>query len=348
MAPQRRKMRAPKVIQLDRTIELRNRDLLAMNSGYKDRMKDEWKRIAVGKNTAQAKKNADYWLLGKGIGGVGNPIGRGGIKGPLADMWCGDSLYLMLTGKDRVTKGTKRESDEEAEPSTPDRRVRPRLDNDAPAFREGDDTIMQNYDELEVGREAQKALEDVSSAMPWNVSASIRGSSVARAAGSIAGLPGSAAGSRTRRGSRMISASPLIGRDVLSGAGDGLSSDPAPFNDYGDLPEEEDFELYGAAAAVDTQTAGNSQWQKAVLDRESNNFLDFISNAINDKRVTAQADVLDVDDITDIELEELLPVENNSRTVAAQALLHVLTLGTKHLIRATQDKPFSAITLQPL
>jgi hypothetical protein len=253
----------------------------------------------------------------------------------------------MLTGKDRFPTGTKRESEGEGEVSTPGRRVRQRLEDDGPLFQDGDEIIMRDFDELEVGREGQEPLEDIPSAMPWNVSASIRGSSVARAAASIAGLPGSTAGSLTRRGSRMVSASPLVGRGPLNGAaGDPSSPGPAPFNDYGQAIDEEFIELYGAAAGVDTQIGAESQWQKDVLDRESNNFLDFIGNAINDKRVAADADTFGSDEIADVDFEELLPLESNSRTVAAQALLHVLTLGTKHLIRATQKEPFSAIALQ--
>ena len=340
-APQRRKARAPKIIALDRNIELRNRDLLAMNNGYLDHMAEDWKRVATGKNTAQAKKNADFWLLGRGIGNVGVPLTHGGIQGPLAEMWSGDNLYHMLTGIDRVRKGKKRKSEDEA--STPERRVRPRLvDIEAPQFENGDETIMRDYDELEVGRQGQEPLEDISSAMPWNVSASVRGSSVARAPGTIAG---SAAGSLTRRGSRMVSASPLVGRGLPSGGAEGFTSDPAPFMDYGDPIDTDQFELYGPGAGVNTQTAGESQWQKDVLDKESNNFLDFISNAIEEKRGVAAAEE-EVDQVDEVEFAELLLEESNSKTVAAQALLHVLTLGTKNLIKATQHEPFAAISLQ--
>jgi hypothetical protein len=339
-APQRRRTRVPKVIPLDRNIELRNRDLLAMNTDYTAHMTDDWERIAASKNTAQAKKNAEYYVLGRGIAGVGDGIGRFGIKGPLAEMWSGDNLYLMLTGHERGTKGKKRESEDED--SGAERRVRPRLDGNEPIYQPGDDTLMGNY-ELEVGREGQEPLEDVSSAMPWNISASIRGSSVARAP---TGLPGSAAGSLTRRGSRIVSASPLVGRGLQEGAAQGLTSDPAEFNDFGGLLGEDDFELYGPGAGVDTQTAGQSQWQKAVLDRESNNFLDFLGNAIDEKRNNAVIVGMDMEDVNGVEFEELLPPEDNSRTVAAQALLHVLTLGTKFLILVAQVEAFGAIALE--
>jgi hypothetical protein len=340
-APQRRKTRVPKVIPLDRNIELRNRDLLAMNTGYTTHMAEDWKRITTSKATVQAKKNADYWLLGKGIAGVGDGLGRFGTRGPLAEMWSGDNLYLILTGRERIAKGKKRES--EGEDSGVERRVRPRLDDDQPDFLRGDDTLMGEY-EMEVGREGQEPLEDISSVMPWNISASIRGSSVARAAAGVAGFPGAVAGSLTRHGGRIVSASPLLERGVP--AAEGLTSDAAGFNDFGGLVGEDEFEIYGPGAGVDTQTAGQSQWQKAVLDLESNNFLDFFGNAVDEKRATAETAGLDTEDINDIEFEELLPPETNSRTVAAQAFLHVLTLGTKNLIRVTQNEAFFSIALR--
>jgi hypothetical protein len=346
MAPQRRKIRMPKAIPLDRNIELRNRDLLAMNTGYTAHMAEDWKRIAVSKATAQAKQNANYWLLGKGITGVGDGLGRNGIKGPLAEMWSGDNLYLILTGRKRVTKGKKREGEDED--TVTERRVRPRLDfdGDRPAF-QLDDTLMRDY-ELEVGREGQEPLEDISSAMPWNISASIRGSSVTRAIRAATGIPGSIASSLTYRSNRIVNASPVIDHGATSGLGaaEGLSSDTAGFADLSGLVGEDEFELYGPAAGVNTQITGQSQWQKATLDRESNNFLDFIANAVDEKRTSADAAGLDAQGLNDIEFEELLPPQSHSRTVAAQALLHVLTLGTKKLIQATQKEPFASIALE--
>lgn len=345
-APARRKTRIPKVLAIDSNIELRNRDLLAMNTGYLSNMAEDWKRITTAKTTTQAKKNAEYWVLGRGIGGVGGGLGRSGIKGPLAEMWSGDALYFWVTGRERhgETKGKKRESEDDG--TEEERRVRPRLGDDqfaAGGLQGGDDTMMQDYNDLEVGREAQAPLEDISSAMPWNISASIRGSSLTR------GAAGSAAGSLTRRGSRMVSASPLVGRDrsapfeAMPDVG-GLTSDPFMGDDLGGLVGEEDFELYGPGAAVDTQTAAQSQWQKAILDRESNNFFEFIGAAIEEKQAAGDDGDADVS----IEFSELLSPENNSRTVAAQALLHVLTLGTKNLIRAHQAEPFAAIELRAL
>src|SRR4051812_28652399 len=45
----------------------------------------------------------------------------------------------------------------------------------------------------------------------------------------------------------------------------------------------EDFEMFGPAAAVDTQTAGTSQWVRQALDTESNNFFEYLKNSIYER-----------------------------------------------------------------
>ena len=224
---------------------------------------------------------------------------------------------------------------------------------------------------VEVGRHAQAPLEDPS--FPWNVSASARGSqhgSIARGRGfasSIGGFPTSAGppsslpvsggigpGSLDRRASRIISASPLVGRgperysslelpireddDELL-AGRLISSDQA----------FDDFQLYGPAANVDTQTAAQSQWMKATLDQQASNFLDFVKAEISAIPSTAdkEEDELSVDARPKglLLFEDLLPPIKNSKIVAAQALHHILALASKSLIHVRQDSPYGPIDL---
>ncbi|TAQ89863.1 hypothetical protein B7494_g1836 [Chlorociboria aeruginascens] len=208
---------------------------------------------------------------------------------------------------------------------------------------------------VEVGRDAEEALPDYpSSAMPWNVSASLH--SHQRGASSSAKGPGF--GSQLRGSARRHpSASPLIGR------GSNLPGDLERFNQsqdnapvmFGRDDEEDDdvilrrgasrvpmsgsqtaqeFELYGPAAAVDTQTAGASQWVREALDKESNNFLEFVRNTINEK--TAD-ELVDEEEEKFVTFEELFNPDKNSRIVAAQAFHHVLTMATKNKIWVEQD-----------
>ncbi|TLD23568.1 hypothetical protein E2P81_ATG08912 [Venturia nashicola] len=353
-APQRRR-RDPKVIKADSKIELRNRELLAMNNDYLINMTNDLARSHTLRTSQQAKKNASYWLLGRGLGDVGSGLGHAKAKGPLAEIFSGASLYQWITGSLPSLAGQKRESDPE-DTTDSERQKRLRLDEEDQLGRAEqadvemmDDGYVFQGDDTELARDQPSALEDIHSAMPWNIVSSVRGSSVNRAQALV---PSSAAGTLSRRGSRMVSASPLVGRGratTLEGLDDANpTSDAAMLHSMGagDFPDE-DFERYGPGAAVDTQTAAQSSWQKAALDKESNNFYDFIEKAIEEKR-DAAAEALDLPAegvVEEVGFEELLRPEANSIIVAAQGLLHVLTLATKNLIRVTQEKHYGDIRM---
>jgi hypothetical protein len=121
---------------------------------------------------------------------------------------------------------------------------------------------------------------------------------------------------------------------------------------------EKEFELFGAAAAVDTQTAGTSQWVREALDKESNNFFEFVRNTISEKAGDELGD--DLDELASgmagagrenfVTFEELFIPEQNSRVVAAQAFYHVLSLATKGRVWVEQSigvdlEPFGEIRL---
>ncbi|QDS70385.1 hypothetical protein FKW77_009222 [Venturia effusa] len=366
-APQRRR-RDPKVIKADTKIELRSRELLAMNNDYLVNMTNDSARSQAHRISQQAKKNADYWILGRGLGNVGSGLGYTKAKGPLADVFSGPSLYQWITGNQAEMAGQKRESDPE-ETTDSDRQKRPRLNEEDQVGRAEqadmgmmDDGYLFQGDDTELARDQPPALEDTHSAMPWNILSSIRGSSVNnRAQTGNPGISGSAAGSLSRRGSRMVSASPLVGRGRPSPllAEDLDNADPT--SDAGllhsmgavDFFDDEEFERFGPGAAVDTQTAALSEWQDAALDRESGNFFEFVENALMEKRGVAAGtrdEVGDDDDVGEsggeVGFEELLRPEVNSVVVAAQGLLHVLTLATKNLIRVEQEVQYGDIRMR--
>lgn len=112
----------------------------------------------------------------------------------------------------------------------------------------------------------------------------------------------------------------------------------------------EEFELFGLAAGVDTQTAAQSQWQRAVLNGESLHFLEFVQTAVDELDQTRAQAVAGDEDAESLEgtinFETLLPPADHTRIVAAQALLHVLALGTKSLLSTQQDNAFGPITMQ--
>lgn len=206
--------------------------------------------------------------------------------------------------------------------------------------------------------------------MPWNISSAIgsRQGSIARGrgfAGSIGGFPSSAgapgslppvggAGSLDRRAGRIPSASPLVGRGPQRYS----SLEIPPGEDDDELlggrhiPDDQavdDFQLYGPAAAVDTQTAGQSQWMRATLNQEANNFLEFVKAEITATPAHASddEDELSGDGLSrsSVSFERLLPPTQHSKIVAAQALHHLLALATKSLITVRQDSPYGSIDL---
>lgn len=151
---------------------------------------------------------------------------------------------------------------------------------------------------------------------------------------------------RNRRASRIASASPLRGRGLelynplelptQEDDEDEFLGDPNLSNSK----MLSDFQLYGPAAGVSTQTAAESQWIRATLDHESNNFLEFLKFEIAGKDSNeGERSVL---------FEELLPPPQHTNIVAAQALHHVLALATKGLIRVKQDEHYGPIALSLL
>jgi len=118
------------------------------------------------------------------------------------------------------------------------------------------------------------------------------------------------------------------------------------------MPEDEaaydEFELFGRAANVSTQTAGDSQWLQETLEEESGNFLHFVKAALRARKQTDAAGTLDEADEGDAEhagisFDTLLPPATNTRVVAAQGLLHTLSLASKGLLVVQQEEAFSAL-----
>lgn len=368
-----RRVRVPKVhkVPLDHTTQLSNRELSARDKSYLENMRAACHQKQTVKLNALAKKNAEYWVLGDSDAFFGQ-----GIRGPL-DLFTGARLFEAFTGIKLASAGGQKRAREEAtgeaSPHT-GRRVRSRTAEDSPVDEiargindDNDFLLLNNHDDtIEQGREAPSPLDErqASSIFPWNQSAaggSRRLTDAAHAASASVGTGGGGTqlDKALRRASRLTSASPLTGRggmlDPAATAAALDDNDPLLLDDSdyamgGDLTNTQEFELFGNAAGVDTQTAEQSQWQRATLVGESANFLEFVRNAIEQAdghRVAGDNDDDDEDDDEggSVEFETLLPV-NQSRIVAAQGFLHVLTLGTRGLIGVEQGEGFGGIELR--
>ena len=182
--------------------------------------------------------------------------------------------------------------------------------------------------------------------------------------------PGSLGG----RGSRITSASPLTGRgghrysslEAPIGDGEDFSGPARSASDEAyqafDNDDYDSFQLHGPGAGIGTQTVAQSQWMTATLDREANNFLEFVKAeiaALQPPAPEAEGAIGDVDEDDELspsapaapksglDFEQLLPPGQHSAIVAAQALHHVLALATKGLVDVEQQQkePFAAIRL---
>ena len=239
-----------------------------------------------------------------------------------------------------------------------------------------------SFQNVEIGREAFPPLEDQSTEMPWNLHSSIHGSRAGslplqiRGRGTSSGLgsfptplgmggASSLPSKRTslagilqqqRRASRLASASPLFDRggSEIPRAGSALpGSDEEDDLARGIHDDDDDFQLYGPAAAVNTQTAAQSQWMRVALNQESTNFLGFVRAEIV-TRMTASAEEqgIEVDELAEddagktVTFAGLLPPGEHSTLVAAQAFHHVLTLASKGLITTQQDEGSGEIEMQ--
>lgn len=351
-APQRKK-RQPKTIELDRTTSLHNRDLNEWSTNYLDRMHEQSRAKQAGKLAAQAKKNAEHWFLG-----AGSLLGQG-MRGPL-ELLSTVQMLEIFTGVDILNPGKKRSREgDDSSGSNKQSRGGPSPDQIARGVDDGrgcqydDDMPMINDETIEQGREAPTPLDDrhLSNLFPWNQSAGSRQPADSNVTSTSFGGGGIRPNVAGRRGSRLTTASPLVGRgsvvpdinnDVFQFGGSDIA--------MGGSTSEDEFELFGPAAQVDTQTAAQSQWQRVVLGAESANFLTFVQTAIDDADIARQnAAAGDEEDEAlegSVDFETILSSESNSQIVAAQAFLHVLALGTKGLIKVAQDEHYGPLSMR--
>lgn len=130
-APLQSRRRAPKILEKDETQELRNSDLAEWNNNYLTNMASVARSRQHYKVNAQAKKNAVFWVMGAGIGGVGSGLGISKLDNPL-DMFSGGKLIEALRSVESAPAGRKRSrsAGEESQSSdSEERRVRAREDD---------------------------------------------------------------------------------------------------------------------------------------------------------------------------------------------------------------------------
>lgn len=359
-APLRGKKRTAKVLPKDTRLELRNNELLDWNINYVQNMKKAVHSKAQNRMQQKAKKNAEHYVWGAGIGGLGRDYF--GAKGPL-NQFIGDNLFQMITGTNRNLKSTpKRDRDSGIDEATQEEVSRKRQKTAEPEeeMRRGEDHegifMLGGDEEIELPRDAAPALDDqqLFSAMPWNISVSKRGSSAVPLSGRVTmiseqGRQGS------RAGSRMVSASPLLRRST-GHAGDfealqSLDSDALGGDDF----------AYAAPASDDADVeelpTQPSLRVREALSAEGENFFAFVAEAVEEKRNRALAETIEMSDgdqmgaiagdqVDLVTFEELLPPLETNKMVACQGFLMILSLGTKGMLDVQQVDAFESIILK--
>lgn len=358
-----------KAITDTEAISYRNADFKVWQENYADNMdaKRAEKRTVAVRN--HAKANADVFLWGNGIGGIGRVINSvdNAAAHPLA--WLqGDMLKHLITGDQPVPSPERKRGrsastvqvEEEARKrrhseEDPDH---PRARDDADFQAAFDDEALQLMaeDTTEIGRDAPTPLaEHQSSAMPWNVSTSLnsfRAGSSSLPRGRVGPRGSSVVGHKPGPGSRVSAPSPLVGRSRLLSDFEDVQRDVSPSPPEREVGRDEytsdnamlamasdEFEMHGPAAAVDTQTAANSQWLAEALETESYNFLEFVKNTATEIEIDEEiTEVQKDDDRTWVGFEKMFPPgQGTTKIVAAQAFYHVLSLATKNLLGVAQD-----------
>ncbi|KAH6618684.1 hypothetical protein C7974DRAFT_436078 [Boeremia exigua] len=356
-APMRRKKRAAKALPRDTRLELRNTELLSWNTNYLKNMKDTASSKVQHRIQQQAKKNAEHYVWGAGIGGLGRD--SFGAQGPLKQ-FMGDNLFHLMTGMSKHPKPTPKRDRDSGDEATQEEALRKRqktVEAEEELGRGRDDEglfMLGGDEEVELPREAGSALDDqqIFSAMPWNISASKRGSSAIPLSGRVA-MMSEQGRQGTRAGSRMVSASPLLRRST-GRIGDfealqSLDSDALDGNDFNYAASTSDV---ADAGELDTKP---SQRVREALSAEGENFFAFVAEAVSEKcarALTELNEMPDADQTSAIEVgqvtfEELLPPPETSKLIACQGFLMVLSLGTKGMLDVQQANAFGDITLKP-
>jgi hypothetical protein len=136
-AAMRRTRRIPRAVATDTQTALRNTELAQYNNAYVQNMAAALKQKLKNRVPTQAKKNAEFWVFGQGIGSVGVGLGTSHVQHPL-HFFSGETLYASLTNVERSKKrkgspSTTEDSDADSET----RRVRRREHSDEQLGRGG-------------------------------------------------------------------------------------------------------------------------------------------------------------------------------------------------------------------
>ncbi|KAL4898737.1 Rec8 like protein-domain-containing protein [Aspergillus ambiguus] len=357
------KKQAP-LVALDEQTTLRYSELARMNAEYIQNMATALQQQKRSALPSQAKKNAAFWVFGRGIADVGVGVGVTHAAHPLGEFSGRELAGLLDPARKRSRRrGSKRAhaeaSDMDTDSESAGRRVRAREDELEAQIGRGEDGPGTNNfwnEDIELARHASSALrDDNSSLMPWNITASVQSSAtnpfrgLGSSSRSVVDSAAAAAFGRVR--SRLTSASPLAGRgfpyDVegleslaTGGLGDNMDIDAGDF----DLNQYLQTEVAGQDAAESAAAAGKrlsaleEKLERATLDQDSQNFLHFLVEKLPLDEYEDPFAGHGLSQSKETSFWDLLPPMETSRAVATNGLMHVLALATKGFLMVRQEE----------
>lgn len=348
-APAKRGRRRKITSMLDRSDRISAGEFRNWSENYVENMDAIRKKLGVTTLT-QARKNAIRLLFDNGICGVGISSQFAGLTHPLAEDFAGTSLKARLQGllpgeeeDDEVARrGVRRTSAEAFEGENEDeRRVKQKTDMDAEFARGADDFgdfMMGDETAPELGMEAPAVEEHHSSSMmPWSQPASVAPGSALRGLGSA------------QKG--MIVPSPLLGRGSAVKSIERYSDVPGPAHGSDDFvalhSQDSSIDFEGELGPLDFTRGEDTQTTSAGLDFASQDFLGYATAQARSKGITHPNDN---ENRRWINFEELANPAIHTKSVAAQAFLHVLSLTTKNTMAVKQEgienmEPFGTINI---
>lgn len=312
---------------LDEQTSLRNTDLYNSNTNYLSNMAQVSKQKAYNKLPTIAKKNAAFWVYGKGLGGVGIGLGANREPHPL-DTFSGKNLLEILGGEYEA------ESQEAKEDENP---------------RGRENQERENLPDVEFARRASSIIDEHSQ-LPWNISASIHSSGQVQWYGSIGMSSEHRHDSVQRHRNRITSSSPLTGRSYLEldreDMGLGLGGSGLDFGDELDVTrylegelasDRENISILSSRESVRPDRASRRR-DLSSLHQESFNFYEFVHENV----LSMRGGIDDGDSgrvrTTLTAFTDIFPPSETSRLIATQAFMNILTLANEGWLIVSQGE----------
>lgn len=354
----RRKRTEGPALPRDRILQISNIVLQQWYNDYVTNMRNARKLKDSRQQFRRAKANAELILLGTGQSSF--ILSGYMFAEPLLDS--AKNLFGHLTGAIGAKNGIKTKRKRHGTASETDssdsekRRTKLRADEETEIARggieneEGYVAMADDIDpSIEIAREAMTMMEDYSTQLPlpWSGSraGSVHSARLSRQASVLSsraigigigtGMRPGSVHSFDRRTSRIPSASPMLSRSIMRRSSGHNHESQSGLDDAGFLPDFESGpdtspQYHGRS----TQDITESQQLHDTFIKESTEFMIWIQNSIDAKKDEDSEET--VEQHISVKFEELLPIQQYARAVAAQAFLHVLVLANRNAIKVAQ------------